>query len=261
MANVKISSLPQFSDASGLDKVPVVDVSAGDTKAYTIEQLLSGNYSIAGTKTYTGSATWSNSDYLGIPIGTTAQRPAVPQNGMIRYNSDLSEYEFYNNGNWDSIGGTSPVASTVTLTPDNTTNATRYPLFVDSATGNESPRTDTGFTYNPSTGNLTSTYFTANGTGAITVTVGTEAQRPSPTIGMLRFNSTYSQFEGYNGTAWSGLGGATGGAGSSAFYENDISIAASYTITPGKNAITAGPITIEDGVVVTIPDGSTWTVV
>ena len=50
-------------------------------------------------------------------------------------------------------------ASAVTLTADNASNATRYPLFVSAATGNLSPRTDTGFTYNPSTGALTSTTF------------------------------------------------------------------------------------------------------
>ena len=58
-----------------------------------------------------------------------------------------------------SLTGTASIASTVTLTADNSTNATNYPLFVNAATGNLSPRTDTGFTYNPSTGVLTSTTF------------------------------------------------------------------------------------------------------
>lgn len=46
-----------------------------------------------------------------------------------------------------------------------------------------------------------------------------------------------------------------------AFWENDTSINASYTITAGKNAGTFGPVTIQDGVVITIPSGSTWTIV
>ena len=47
------------------------------------------------------------------------------------------------------------------------------------------------------------------GTGAITLPVGTTAQEPSSaTQGMLRFNSTTTQFEGYNGSAWSSVGGA-----------------------------------------------------
>ena len=50
------------------------------------------------------------------------------------------------------------------------------------------------------------TTFSSN--GAITIPVGTTAQRPSiDTQGMIRFNVNDSQFEGYDGTAWKGLGG------------------------------------------------------
>jgi hypothetical protein len=44
------------------------------------------------------------------------------------------------------------------------------------------------------------------------------------------------------------------------FYENSNTISASYTITTGKNALTAGPVTVADGVTVTVPDGSVWAV-
>lgn len=101
-----------------------------------------------------------------------------------------------------------------------------------------------------------------SGTGSALVPVGTEAQRDgTPAAGYFRFNSDTDQFEGYNGTAWGAVGGgATGGPGNAAFYENDQIITADYTITSGKNAMSAGPITIADGVLVTIPDGSTWTI-
>jgi hypothetical protein len=56
-----------------------------------------------------------------------------------------------------NLTGTADVASTVALTATNSTNATHYPVFVDSATGNEGVRTDTGYTYNPSTGVISST--------------------------------------------------------------------------------------------------------
>ena len=45
------------------------------------------------------------------------------------------------------------------------------------------------------------------------------------------------------------------------FYENDIGVSQSYTITTGKNAMSAGPITLAANVVVTIPNGSVWSVV
>lgn len=59
-----------------------------------------------------------------------------------------------------NVTGTADIATTVTLVATNTTDATHYLTFVDSATGNENVRTDTGLTYNPSTGSLTATKFT-----------------------------------------------------------------------------------------------------
>ena len=45
-------------------------------------------------------------------------------------------------------------------------------------------------------------------TDAILIPNGTTGQRPTGAAGYLRFNSTTVQFEGYNGTAWSSVGGA-----------------------------------------------------
>jgi len=58
-----------------------------------------------------------------------------------------------------------------------------------------------------------------------------------------------------------GGGGAVGAGTDKVFYENDIGVAQSYTISNGKNAMSAGPITIANGVIVTIPNGSVWSVV
>lgn len=101
-----------------------------------------------------------------------------------------------------------------------------------------------------------------NGTDAVKVPSGTVAQRVSTSTGAFRFNTDYGKFEGYNGTSWGSVGGgATGGGNNAVFMENDITVTANYTITSGKNALTAGPITINSGITVTIPSGSVWTVV
>lgn len=55
--------------------------------------------------------------------------------------------------------------------------------------------------------------------------------------------------------------GAVGGGTDSVFYENDQSVTTNYTITSGKNAMSAGPITINTGVTVTVPEGSTWSII
>ena len=43
------------------------------------------------------------------------------------------------------------------------------------------------------------------GTGALKLPSGTTAQRPTAATGQIRFNSTTTSFEGYNGSAWGGL--------------------------------------------------------
>lgn len=99
-------------------------------------------------------------------------------------------------------------------------------------------------------------------TGSIRGPVGTTAQRDvSPEIGFERFNIDTGRKEVWTGTAWLSSGGATGGGNDDVFYENSKIVTADYTITSGKNAMSAGPITIADGVTVTIPDGSTWSIV
>lgn len=57
-------------------------------------------------------------------------------------------------------------------------------------------------TINPVGGNLT-----ISGAGAIELPKGSTANRPTPLAGQIRFNTEDSQFEGYDGIAWAGLGG------------------------------------------------------
>ena len=99
-------------------------------------------------------------------------------------------------------------------------------------------------------------------TDSILVPVGTTAQRPTGATGYLRFNTDLVSFEGYNGTSWGSIGGgATGGGTDHIFYLNDQTVNTSYTIPFGQNAGTFGPIAVAAGATVTIPAGSTWSIV
>lgn len=55
--------------------------------------------------------------------------------------------------------------------------------------------------------------------------------------------------------------GAVGGGSDHVFYENDSLVTNNYTLTTNKNAMSAGPITVQSGVTVTVPTGSVWTIV
>ena len=111
---------------------------------------------------------------------------------------------------------------------------------------------------------------TINSTGALTIPDGTQLERPTGVTGMIRFNTDISQFEGYHGavTQWASIGGgATGGGGDTVFVETSQLITTNYTLTTGptqaekKNAMSAGPVTIDTGVTVTVPAGQSWVIV
>jgi hypothetical protein len=55
--------------------------------------------------------------------------------------------------------------------------------------------------------------------------------------------------------------GAKGGAGNLVFWENPVSVTVSYSISAGANAGSFGPLVIDNGVTVTVPTGSTWSIV
>ena len=102
----------------------------------------------------------------------------------------------------------------------------------------------------------------SSSTGAAYLPAGTTAQRDgAPSAGYLRFNSSLAKFEGYNGTAWSSVGGgATGGGGDTVFYENTRTVTTNYSITASNSAHSVGPITVNSGITVTIPSGARWVV-
>ena len=75
----------------------------------------------------------------------------------------------------------SGVASNITISANNSANETVYPVFVDGATGSQGLESDTGLTYNPSTGLITTaklvvadggTIGSASSTSAITIASG-----------------------------------------------------------------------------------------
>jgi hypothetical protein len=99
--------------------------------------------------------------------------------------------------------------------------------------------------------------------GSAIVPTGDESERDgSPSAGYFRFNTDVAKFEGYNGTAWGSVGGgATGGGSDAVFVENDQTVTADYTIPATKNAMSTGPVEIEDGITVTVSSGSRWVVI
>ena len=98
-----------------------------------------------------------------------------------------------------------------------------------------------------------------NYTSALRLPVGTTAQRPSsPAAGDIRFNSTTTEAEIFNGTiftAVAGGAGATGGGNDQWVFESDQNVTQNYQISANKHAHTVSP-TINSGVTITVPSGA-----
>jgi len=118
------------------------------------------------------SATW-NGNVIAINRGGT-NGTATPTAGGIAYGSGTA-YAFTAVGTTGQVltsnGSGTPTwtspASSITLSDDTTTNATRYPLFAAATSGTVSTEyvSSTKYQFNPSTGVLTSTSFSGAGTG------------------------------------------------------------------------------------------------
>ena len=181
--------------------------------------------------------TLSASTELIVPAGTTAQRPAAPVNGDIRYNTTTLQYEGFS---------TVAAQTTISTITNVTTTATATTVANHNLqTGNY--LTISGCTpssYNGSfsitvTGDKTFTYTMLSNPGGSATVVGT-----------------------YTTGIWTQIGGgATGSGGNQVFVLNDQAVTANYTVPTGKNASSAGPITVNTGVTVTVSTDSTWVIV
>ena len=91
------------------------------------------------------------------------------------------------------------------------------------------------------------------------ITNGAGYLTSSSTLNSSNLSGALPAIDGSNLTGISA--GATGGGSDEVFYENDQTVTTNYTITNGKNAMAAGPITINSGVTVTVGSGETLTIV
>jgi hypothetical protein len=121
--------------------------------------------------------------------------------------------------------------------------------------------------------NVTGTVAIANGgTGQTTAIAGFNALNPMTTTGDMIYESSPTTAVrlpiGTTGqvlTVASGLPSWSTPVASNivtqGLYEMANTISANYTIATGNNAMSAGPITVNTGVTVTVPTGSTWVIV
>jgi hypothetical protein len=201
----------------------------------------------------------------GIETGATADQTAAQIKTAYESNADTNAFTDADHTKLDGIEASADVTDGTNVTAagalmdSEVTNLAQVKAFssADYATAAQGALADSAT--QPAT-----TVAKTSSTGSAVMPSGTTAQRNgSPGAGNLRFNTTDTSFEGYDGSAWGAIGGgggASGGGSDAIFYENGQTITTSYSITASTNAMSTGPLTVNSGVSVTVPSGSRWVV-
>lgn len=156
-----------------------------------------------GTNTPAVTASFVGTDAMLIPKGNTAARPS-PASGMLRFNTQTTEFEGYNGTAWASVGGAA-------LVNDTSTASDLFPLFASATSGTASSlfTSNAQYLFKPSTGELS-------------------VKVPRASNGIV---------------------------------VNSATVSSNYTIATGDNGMSAGPVTINSGITVTVSSGSVYTVI
>ena len=157
---------PVFATAATGDLAPktgdnlTFNSSSGALTATSFVGALTGNV--------TGNASGSSGSCTGNAATATALQTARNIGGVsFDGTANITLPGVDSAGNQDT-SGTAALATSVTVTANNSTDETVYPVFVDGATGTQGAETDTGLSYNPSSGALTATTFSGALSGAVT---------------------------------------------------------------------------------------------
>lgn len=135
---------------------------------------------------------------ITLPASTTANRPNVPVNGMIRYNTSNANFEGYANGSWSAFAGT---VTSIVGTNNQITVSGSSTVTIGLASNAILP-----------------------GTGSVQIPGGTTVQR-SGAAGSIRFNSQALVFESTtDGVTWSTITTTSTGVTSVSGTSNRISV-------------------------------------
>ena len=208
------------------------DAVDADKLANSINTAIAANTAKTSNATHTGDVTGSTSLTIATGAVTTAKiaDDAVDADKLANTTVSAGSY-----GSATAIpaitvdaqgritaASTNSINTSTIPVADESTDTTCFPVFVTAATGDQAPKTGSNLTFNSATGALGATSYTGDG---------------------------------------SSLTGVASTVADGCIYENSQTISNNYTITTNKNAMSAGPITVASGATLTIPSGSTYTIV
>jgi hypothetical protein len=91
-------------NGTGEVNISKVDIAGGEIDGTTIGAATPSTGAFTDF-TASGTASFTSTGALKIPVGTQGQRPGSPVAGDLRFNDDIDEFEGYNGTAWGAIGG------------------------------------------------------------------------------------------------------------------------------------------------------------
>ena len=182
ITNTSTTAVDSTTIEQGNSSVAVTDSGTGSIVA-TIDGSTLATFAAAGITlssgafvgNVTGNVTGNTSGSSGSCTGNAATATALANArtiGGVSFDgtANINLPGVNTSGTQDTSGNadTATLATNSTITANNSNNETVYPVFVDGATGTQGLESDTGFTYNPSSGTLTSSVFVGALTGNVT---------------------------------------------------------------------------------------------
>ena len=150
-------------------RIPVMSIGAGNITSGTIDSARIPIMSIGAGNITSGTISDDrlpssiSSDITGNAATATALETARNIGGVSFDGTGNINLPGVNTAGNQNTSGTAALATEVTATANNSTNETVYLTFVDGATGSQGIETDTGLSYNPSSGIVTATAFAGDG--------------------------------------------------------------------------------------------------
>ena len=196
------------------------------------------------TETPVVSLDISANDALRIPMGDSSSRPdytAIDCSGCIRYNTETTQFEGFSPSgqSWIGLGGVIDIDQDTKILAE--LNPDEDKLRFYTAGGQQMLiNSDGNVGIGLALGDDPEYILDINGTGAIRIPVGTTSQRDdiANIAGLIRYNSTNNEFEGYS-TAWGGLGGVKTPTGNTKITADDTNGLEFFTSNDEKMTILA----------------------
>jgi hypothetical protein len=184
---------------------------SGGTTGLTPSSASSGNVVLGGaliaTNGGTGYSSYTVGNLLYANTTTTFAKLSVGTTGQVlTVAAGVPTWSSAFNG---TVGATTPsTGAFTTLSASSTVSGAGFSTYLASPPAIGGTAAAAG-TFTTMTATADSAF---TSTGAVQLSAGTTAQRPTGVAGKIRYNSSLTQFEGYSGSAWSSIGGNTGPA-------------------------------------------------